>query len=274
LTTYNIQLIAGRWFTEGDEKLASIKLDFEDQKFSYILNESAVRRLGFQDPQEIVGKFVTTGFGGINAEVIGVVRDFHVASLHKEITPVVFTIVPSFYYNAGIKIAPGKLREAMLFIEESWKQTYSNEYFEYEFLDDHLASLYKNDEKTFTLFKIFAGVSIFIGCLGLYGLISFVANQKQKEVGIRKVMGASVSSIVFLFTKDFVMLIIFAFLVAVPLTWFAMDQWLQGFAYSIDISWTIFLAGFLTTVIIVLSTIIYRSLRAASVNPAITLRSE
>ena len=274
LTTYNIQLIAGRWFTEGDEKLANIKLDFEDQKFTYILNESAVRRLGFQDPQEIVGKFVTTGFGGINAEVIGVVSDFHVASLHEEITPVVFTIVPAFYYNAGIKISPDRLRETISFIEDNWKQTYTDEYFEYEFLDDHLASLYKNDEKTFMLFKIFAGVSIFIGCLGLYGLISFVANQKQKEVGIRKVMGASVSSIIFLFTKDFVRLIIIAFLIAVPLTWYAMDQWLQGFAYSIDISWTIFLAGFVTTVIIVLSTIIYRSLRAASVNPAITLRSE
>lgn len=274
LDTYDIELVAGRWFTESDEKLASIKLEFEDQRFTYILNESGVRRLGFENPEEILGKFVTTGFGGINAEVIGVVRDFHVASLHEEITPVVFTIVPSFYYDAGIKMSSDNLRETMAFIENSWKETYTDDYFEYEFLDQHLASLYRNDEKTFVLFRIFAGVSIFIGCLGLYGLISFVANQKQKEVGIRKVMGATVTSIVLLFTKDFVRLIVIAFLLAVPLTWYAMDQWLQGFAYRINISWTIFAAGFLTTVTIVLLTIIYRSVRAASINPAVTLRSE
>jgi ABC-type antimicrobial peptide transport system permease subunit len=274
LATYDIKLVSGRWFTEADEKLASIKLDEADQKFNYILNEAAVSRLGFQDPQQIIGKFVTTGFGGINAEVIGVVSDFHISSLHEEITPVVFTIVPSLYYGAGIKISSVKLRETMAFIESSWKETYPDDYFEYEFLDEHLASLYKNDEKTFTLFKIFAGVSIFIGCLGLYGLISFVANQKQKEVGIRKVMGASVSSILLLFTKDFVKLIVAAFLVAVPLSWYAMDQWLQGFAYRTEISWSIFAIGFLATVTIVLMTILYRSLRAANMNPAITLRSE
>ncbi len=274
LTTYDIELVAGRWFTEADERLASIKLAFEDQKFTYILNETAVRRLGIQDPKEIIGKFVTTGFGGISTEVVGVVKDFHIASVHKEITPVVFTIIPSFYYSAGIKISSDKLPEAMAFIEDTWKEVYPDEYFEYEFLDEHLASLYKNDEKTFTLFKIFAGVSIFIGCLGLYGLISFVANQKQKEVGIRKVMGATVSSIVLLFTSDFVRLIIVAFLIAAPLTWYFMDQWLQGFAYRTSMSWSIFAIGFLATVTIVLMTILYRSIRAANMNPATTLRTE
>ena len=274
LETYDIKLVAGRWFTEADERIASIKLAFEDQKFIYILNEAAVRRLGFKNPEEIIGKFVTTGFGGISAEVVGVVKDFHVTSLHKEITPVVFTIVPSFYYSAGIKISSGNLRETMTFIEYTWKEVYPDEYFEYEFLDEHLASLYKNDEKTFTLFKIFAGVSIFIGCLGLYGLISFVANQKQKEVGIRKVMGATVSSIVFLFTSDFVRLIVIAFVIAAPLTWYFMNQWLQGFAYRTNLSWWIFAIGFLATIAIVLMTILYRSIRAANMNPATTLRTE
>lgn len=273
LDTYGIKLIAGRWFTEADEKLASIKLGFEDQHFTYVLNESAVRRLAFQNPEEIVGKFVTTGLG-INAEVIGVVRDFHVTSLHREIAPVVFSIVPSFYYDAGIKMSTDRLPETMTFIEKAWKETYPDDYFEYEFLDAHLASLYKNDEKAFTLFKIFAGVSIFIGCLGLYGLISFVANQKQKEVGIRKVMGASVSSIVVLFTKDFIKLIIIAFLISIPLTWYCMNLWLQNFAYKAGIPWTTFLIGFLSTVAVVLSTIMYRSVKTACINPAITLRSE
>ncbi len=274
LDTYDIKLAAGRWFTEADERLASTKLAFEDQKFTYILNEKAVQRLGFHDPEEVIGKFVTTGFGGISAEVVGVVKDFHITSVHKEITPVVFIIVPSFYYSAGIKISSDNLRGTLAFIENTWKEVYPDEYFEYEFLDDHLASLYKNDEKTFTLFKIFAGVSIFIGCLGLYGLISFVANQKQKEVGIRKVMGATVSSIVLLFTSDFVRLIIVAFLIAAPLTWYFMDQWLQGFAYRTSMSWSIFAIGFLATVTIVLMTILYRSIRAANMNPATTLRTE
>jgi ABC-type antimicrobial peptide transport system permease subunit len=274
LGTYDIKLVAGRWFTEADERLASIKLEFKDQKYNYVLNEAAVKRLGFTDPQEIIGKYVTTGFGGISAEVVGVVKDFHITSMHKEITPVVFAVVPSFYYSAGIKISSDKLRETMAFIKSTWEEVYTDEYFEYEFLDEHIASLYKNDEKTFTLFKIFAGVSIFIGCLGLYGLISFVANQKQKEVGIRKVMGATVSSIVLLFTGDFVRLIVIAFLIAAPLTWYFMNQWLEGFAYRTGMSWTIFAIGFGATVAIVLMTILYRSIRAANMNPATTLRTE
>ena len=140
--------------------------------------------------------------------------------------------------------------------------------------NEALAALYENDQKTFTLFKIFAGVSIFIGCLGLYGLISFVANQKRKEVGIRKVMGASVSSILVLFSKEFVRLIIVAFALAIPLTWYFMNLWLQSFAYKVDISWIIFLAGFISILVIVLLTIAYRSFVAARANPAITLRSE
>ena len=137
-----------------------------------------------------------------------------------------------------------------------------------------MANLYERDEKTFVLFNVFAGVSIFIGCLGLYGLISFVANQKRKEVGIRKVMGATVSSILILFSKEFVRLVIIAFVIASPLTWYLMTQWLQGFAYKVDISWPIFLVGFFAILFVVLATIAYRSLMAAKANPALTLRSE
>ena len=166
------------------------------------------------------------------------------------------------------------MNETLKLIEKNWKEIFPQHYYEYEFLDEHLARLYRRDEKTFTLFKIFAGVSIFIGCLGLYGLISFVANQKRKEVGIRKVMGATVSSILLLFSKEFVRLVIVAFVLATPLTWYLMNQWLQTFAYRVDISWTIFFVGFLAIMVIVLMTIAYRSLMAAKANPALTLRSE
>jgi ABC-type antimicrobial peptide transport system permease subunit len=274
LNTYKIKLVAGRWFDERDEKLVDGNIPEKDQRFFYVLNESAVKKLGFQDPNEILGKLITTGFGDVSAEVIGVVQDFHIASLHKEIMPVAFTTLPYFYHEAGIKVSSSNLNQTINFIEKSWLQVYPEYYFEYEFFDEHLASLYKNDEKTYKLFRIFSGVSIFIGCLGLYGLISFVAIQKQKEVGIRKVMGASVSSILLLFSKEFVKLIVIAFALAVPITWYFMNQWLQTFAYKISISWHLFLTGFLATLIIVLLTIAYRAIRAARINPAVTLREQ
>jgi len=272
--TYDIRLAAGRWFNENDEKLADVDIPEKDRKIVYVINEAAARKLGFQNPDDIIGKLITTGMGDVSAEVVGVLKDFHVASLHSEIEPVVFAILPNYYYEAGIKIATQNLSETLKLIEKNWKEIFPQHYYEYEFLDEHLARLYRRDEKTFTLFKIFAGVSIFIGCLGLYGLISFVANQKRKEVGIRKVMGATVSSILLLFSKEFVRLVIVAFVLATPLTWYLMNQWLQTFAYRVDISWPVFFVGFLAIMVIVLMTIAYRSLMAAKANPALTLRSE
>ena len=274
LETYGIKVAAGRWFNESDEKLADLEIPEDDRKIVYVLNEAAARKVGFQNPEEIVGKSITTGMGDINSEVIGVLKDFHVTSLHREIEPVVFAIFPKYYYQVGIKISTENLQGTLSAIEKQWKEVFPEGYYEFEFLDDHLATLYKNDEKTFALFKIFAGVSIFIGCLGLYGLISFVANQKKKEVGIRKVMGATVSSILLLFSREFVRLIIVAFLLAAPLTWYLMNRWLQSFAYKVDISWTIFIAGFFAILVIVLVTIAYRAIVAARANPAVTLRSE
>jgi ABC-type antimicrobial peptide transport system permease subunit len=274
LETYKIKLLAGRWFNESDERKSDIRLPESEQKFVYVVNESAVKQLGFHTPEEIIGKFITSGFFQVNSEVVGVVQDFHISSLHKQIVPVIFVTSPYLYYEAGIQLNTTNLSETIKYIEKQWNEVYPDQFFEYQFLDEHLATLYKNDEKTFMLFKIFAGVSIFIGCLGLYGLISFVANQKQKEVGIRKVMGASVPSIVILFIGDFAKLVVIAFVLAAPLTWYAMNQWLQSFAYRTDISWWIFLVGFVVTTAIVLLTILYRSVRAAQTNPVTTLRTE
>jgi ABC-type antimicrobial peptide transport system permease subunit len=274
LETYNIQLAAGRWFNENDEKAADVDLPKDQRRITYVLNGAAARKLGFQNSDDIVGKYITTGMGDINAQVIGVLEDFHVSSLHDEIEPVVFAIFPDYYFEGGIKVRTDNLQETLTHIEKNWKEVFPDSFFEYEFLDQHLANLYERDEKTFTLFKIFAGVSIFIGCLGLYGLISFVTNQKRKEVGIRKVMGASVSSILFLFSKEFIRLVVVAFVIASPLTWILMNQWLQSFAYKVDISWAIFLVAFCVILFVVLSTIAYRSLVAAKANPAVTLRSE
>lgn len=274
LNTYGIKLKAGRWFTPGDERLAGWETPSAQQKYFYVVNESAAKRLGFNDPQEIIGKSITTGIYRIDTEVIGVVEDFHITSLHNEIKPVVLVNLPVFYYDVGLRIKGANIHETLQYIEKNWSEVFPEYYFEYEFLDQHLAELYRGDQRTFTLFKVFAGISIFIGCLGLYGLISFMAHQRLKEVGIRKVMGASVSSIVLLFSKEFVRLIAIAFILAAPIVWYFMDQWLEGFAYRIDIHWSVFVIGIVSTLVIALATVSYRSIRAAVSNPAETLHTE
>ncbi len=273
LDTYGIKLRSGRWFSAGDEKEANLNVPHEEKKYTYIVNESAARRLGFS-AEQIIGRKITTGIYDINAEVVGVVEDFHIASLHEEISPVVLMILPQYYYAAGLKVSSEGFDETIAYVKSNWEQLFPEYNFEYEFLDDKLANLYSHDKRTFTLFKIFAGISIFIGCLGLYGLITFMASQKLKEVGIRKVMGASVTSIIILFSKEFIKLIVIAFLLAAPLAWYFMNGWLEGFAYRIPISWTVFVIGIVSTLLIAVLTVSYRSAQAAISNPAETLRTE
>jgi putative ABC transport system permease protein len=272
--TYGLELLAGRWMTEVEEKLAGEPLAWEDRTYVAVINESAMKQLGFTEPEKILGKRITIGLNDIDAPVVGVVKDFHTTSMHQKIRPVAMINFEYFYYDAGIKVSNGNLPETLEFIKKTWSSLNTDYYFHYSFLDERLAGLYKSEERTFTLFKIFATVSVFIGCLGLYGLISFMATQKQKEVGIRKVMGATAMSIVVLFSKEFVKLIIIAFLLAAPLAWFFMKKWLEGFAYKIDISWSAFVIAISATLIISILTVSYNAIRAAVTNPAYTLRSE
>jgi ABC-type antimicrobial peptide transport system permease subunit len=260
----------GRWFTDAEERAAA----GDDGSYVYVVNEAAAKQLGFPDPEEIVGKNITTGLNNIDAEVIGVVEDFHVRSLHESISPVVLLNMPGLYYQAGIKLSPGNVQQSIDEIQRQYSELLPEYNFEFEFLDEHLAALYQRDARTFTLFKVFSGISIFIGCLGLYGLISFVATQKMKEVSIRKVLGASVGNILILFSREFIVLITIAFAIAAPFTFFMMRRWLDGFAYQIDIPWSVFLIGIAATMMIALLTVGYKSLQAALTNPAETLRSE
>lgn len=272
--TYGLELVAGRWITEAEEKMASEEIEADQQKYVLIVNEFAAKQLGFKNPEDIIGKYVRIGLSDIEAPVVGVIKDFHISSLHKGIMPVVIVNFPHFYYDAGIKVSTTNLKETLAFIEDAWNELNPDYYFQYTFLDEYVASLYKQEERTFALFKIFSGLSIFIGCLGLYGLISFMANQKLKEVGIRKVMGASVASIIILFSKEFIKLIIIAFLIAAPLSGYFMSEWLTGFEYHIDIHWSAFVIGIAVTMVISLTTVSYRAIRAAIINPVATLRSE
>ena len=271
--TYGLTMAAGRWFTEAEERAVLLAEDPWKADFNYIINEAGARSLGFS-PEEMVGKKITTGINDINAEVVGVVSDFHTASLHDAIEPVIMMILPQFYYDVGVKVGTSDLTKAIAVVERNWVELYPEYNFSYEFLDDRLENLYKRDARIFTLFKVFACISIFIGCLGLYGLISFMASQKLKEVGIRKVLGASVASIMVLFSKEFVKLIIIAFFIAAPLAYYFMNQWLEGFAYRISIPWTVYVIGIASTLVIALLTVSYRSAEAARTNPAETLRTE
>lgn len=269
LETYGLKLIAGRWFTESDELRAA-----NEGQYVYVVNETAARKLGFHDPLEIVGKYITTGVDRSRGEVIGVTADFHVSDLHQEIDPVVLVNFPFFYYTAGVRVNSDRLPETIAFLEKHWTAVFPDYYFEYAFMDEELARLYRQEERTFLLFKLFSGMAIFIGCLGLYGLVSFMTRQRQKEVGIRKVLGASVTGIVTLFSREFVKLVVIAFFIAAPLSWYLMDQWLQGFAYRISIRWPVFVMGIASTLIIALVIVGYRSVRAAMANPVDTLRNE
>lgn len=274
LQTYGLQLLAGRWFNNGDEMKISDKIPDSLKQYAFVLNETAVKALGFAHPQDILGKYVTYGFDDISAPVIGVVKDYHVASLHKAVSPVLMVQFPVFYYNAGIKVNGGYSQATLSAIEKAWSSVYPNALFESSFLDEHIASQYKEEKRTQQLFSIFTVLSIVINILGLVGLLSFMVEQKTKEIGIRKVLGASIGSISFLLSKDFLKLIVIAFLVAAPTSAYLMNKWLQNFAYRTSISWWVFAASILAALIVTGLAVGYQTIKAATVNPVKSLKAE
>jgi putative ABC transport system permease protein len=270
--TYDLQLAAGRWFTDTEERIASDTLT-KNKEYTYVVNEALARSLGFAQPTDIIGKRIVTGLNNINAEVVGVVKDFHTASLHETVAPTTMVMFPYFYYDAGIRF-DGDVLAVMAEVERAYNTVYPEYVFNYTFLDQHLESLYQDERRAFGLIRIFAALAIFISCLGLLGLVSFITTQKVKEIGIRKVFGASVASIMLLFSAGFVRLIAIAFAIAAPLGWYLMNQWLEGFAYRTPVGWEVFAAAIVLTTLIAMITVLYQSARAAMANPATSLRSE
>jgi putative ABC transport system permease protein len=181
---------------------------------------------------------------------------------------------PYFFYDAGVKFRGNDVVAVMKGIEKVYSTVYPDFLFRYSFLDKHIANLYADEQRSFTLIRVFAGLSIFISCLGLLGLVSFMTHQKMKEVGIRKVFGASVESIVFLFSKGYLRMIVVSFILAAPTAWYLMDRWLQEFAYRTSIGIDVFLLALASTAIIALLTVIVQSFRAAVANPVDSLRNE
>ena len=261
LPTYKLSLVAGR------------NLQPSDTAREFLVSEAVVRNLGIADAQKVLTKEINL-WGFMNGQVVGVVKDYNDRSFRRGIDPVIITTSKRGYNQAGIKLITADISSAMGSIEKTWNQIFPEFVFEYKFLDDKIESFYQQESQLSQLYKIFAVIAIFLSCLGLYGLASFMAVQRIKEVGIRKVLGATATSIVYLFSKEFIILISIAFLIATPLAWYFMNKWLQDYVYRIDISWWIFIAGGVASIIIALATVSFQAIKAAVSNPVESLRTE
>lgn len=272
--TFDLQLVAGRWFTKAESKRADFSIPEKDRSFKFVVNEKLVKQLGYADPEEILGKRLIVSISRTNAEVIGVVKDFNTSSLMDAVEPTILMQVPQLYFDAGIRIGTNEVESTLAHIEKVWSQQFPDYLFNYDFLDERINSLYKSETRLFHLFKILAGVAILISCLGLVGLISFITKQRRKEIGIRKVLGASVWGIVKLLSKEFIQLIIVASIIAGPIAYYVMNNWLQNFAFRIHIQWWMFLLAGSTAIMIVVLTIGLQSVKAALLNPVDSIREE
>lgn len=262
VAAYKLQLVAGR-------NLKSSPMTRE-----FLVNESLVKSLGLKKPEDILNKEIAIWGGVIKCPVVGVLKDFNDRSFRNKVAPLIISTNNTMYTHAAIKLSTTNTAATLQSVKNVWEQTFPDFVYDYRFFDDKIESFYKQEHQLAQLYKIFAAIAIFLSCLGLYGLASFMAAQRIKEVGIRKVLGASVGSIIYLFTKEFIILIAIAFIIATPMAWYYMHKWLEQYVYRIDISWRLFAAGGLTAVIIALITISFKAIKAARANPVKSLGTE
>jgi len=262
--TYGIEFATGRAFSR----------EFGTDTSSYILNEAAVKMLGWT-AENAIGKEII--YGGTKGLVIGIAKDFHFESMHQRIVPLIFLHPPPtqpYYGFISVKMNTSNLSASIAQLENIWKKYLPEVPIDNTFLDDRINKLYAADQQQRTIFTIFSCIAIFIACLGLLGLSAFTISQRVKEIGIRKVLGASLNNIVTLLSKDFLMLVIIAALIALPVGWWAMNHWLNEFAYRISIQWWVFVAAMIIAVLVAFATISIQAVRAAMVNPVKNLRTE
>jgi putative ABC transport system permease protein len=246
-----------------------------DSTRAYLLNEAAVARLGWQG--NAVGReftWLNPLKGAQRGRVVGVVQDFHYEPLRQLIEPAFFAIAPDWIQMLTVRLRPGNLRETMASLEDIWSEVVPAYPFDYQFLDEQLDQIYRAEERFGSLFGTFAALAIFIACLGLFGLAAYAAEQRRREIGVRKVLGATVGQITALLSKDFVKLVFVGFVIAVPVGWYAMQQWLADFAYRIEMGVTTFLIAGGVAIAIALATVSWQAVRAALANPVESLRSE
>jgi hypothetical protein len=258
--TMKLQLKTGRDFSP----------QYGADSTGFLVNEAAVKRMGFDDP---VGKTVV--WGRQSGTIIGVLKDFHFNSMHQSIEPLILRLDEKWPWgNILVRVKNGNTKQVLTGLEKLSKEINPQFPFTYQFSDLEFAKLYRSETVVNRLSDCFAFLAIFISCLGLFGLATFTAAQRTKEIGVRKVLGASVPGIVAMLSGSFVRLVVIAMLIAFPVAWFAMQKWLQHFAYKINIEWWVFALAGLTTIIIALITVSYQSIKAALSNPVQSLRTE
>jgi putative ABC transport system permease protein len=260
--TYNLKFVAGRPYYPSD----TVR--------EFVVNETLLGKLGISNPKDAIGKQINFWNGGKVGNIVGVIRDFNSYSLRQPMAPVVLSTWNDVYRTINIKIKPGKEKPTLAYVEKLWTATYPDYVYEYKFLDDTIAGFYKQENQLSQLYKIFAAIAIFISCLGLYGLVAFMATQRTKEVGIRKVLGASARNIVYLLSKEFTLLIFIAFVISAPIAYYLMYKWLQNYTYRISPGASIFIIAILSSILIAWITVGHRAIKAAMANPVKSLRTE
>ena len=269
LAFYNIQLLEGRNFSEGRG----------DNGRGYIINESMAKELLKDKPgtplRSLIGKNYAMGWEDSLGTIIGIAKDFNFNSLHHKIETLTMEVKKEWGYSEmSVRIDGNHAQQALNYISNVWSKMVPDLFFDYTFLDDHFAKLYQSDKQVSVVMSILAGLAIFIACLGLFGLATFTAQRRTKEIGIRKVVGASVFQITALLSKDFLKLVLVSFIIAVPVAWIGMSKWLEDFAYRINISVWVFVVAGICAIAIALLTISFQSIKAALANPVKSLRSE
>jgi putative ABC transport system permease protein len=248
---------------------------------SYIVNETAANLMGFSSPEKaLVEPLFWHPWDGNNPEslksgaIIGVVKDFNYKSLYDKVEPTVIQIYPQAAWKVAIKVKTAGIDNTIEQVRKVWNN-FSPEFpLEYKFLDDNFEQMYKSEDKLKSLLWLFTGIAIFVGCMGLFGLAAYTAERRKKEVGIRKVLGASVEGVVVLLSKDFIKLVFLSILIASPLAWVFMNRWLQDFAYRIQISGWVFLIAGLLAILIAFFTVSFQAIKVALTNPVNSLKSE
>ena len=263
---FDLQFLSGRDFSSNADTAPNDAIEF-------ILNESAVQALGIP-LDEAVGLQISHSYWNQSGNVVGVVKDFHYRSMHQEIGPLVIKASPKYVRFLSLRIAGENFQNTLRILEGEWKQLIPSSPFSYSFLNQDLENLYQSEEKVGEIFKYFSLIAIIISCLGLFGLAAFAAEQRTKEIGIRKVLGASVPDVIVLLSKEFIKLVAAANLIAWPVAYFAMDTWLSDFAYRIDIGAGVFIAAGIAAVAIAILTVSYQAIKAALANPVKSLRYE
>ncbi|MEQ1744466.1 MAG: ABC transporter permease [Saprospiraceae bacterium] len=259
--TYGLRLLAGRWYAASDTIRQGV------------VNMTLLRKLGVPTPEEAIGQKIRLG-RSTEVEITGVTEDFHSHSLHQEHEPLLMTTRQIFYWGAGAKIRPGDLAGTQAAIQKAYDQVFPEQVFEGRFLDEVIAEMYRDEDRLSATCKGFGLLAVLISCLGLFGLAAHAAQQRTKEIGVRKVLGATVVGLVGLLSKDFLKLVFVALVIAVPLAWYLMDKWLTDFAFRIAMPWWVFALSGILALLVAFGTVGYQSVKAALADPIRSLRSE